>query len=345
MLRNPFDISLKAAALCGSLALCVGFVGCGGQETPPPEYPPIEVPETAAVEKQPSVDPALSEKPEASPPKPVAPPVKVTMGDSTPLEGKAPVVKIATPKSGQLIKTGDVKVKITAQNWKTEKDGAHIHLVLDNEPYIPLFDIKAPVNLNQAVKENLGKELTPGTHVLRVFPGRAHHESVKDEKAFAVTVFHVGEKTADFQFDAKAPLLTYSRPKGCVAIGERALLDFYVSNATLAADGHKVRYVIDGAVEGMITDWKPHFIENLTAGQHDVRLTLLDKEGKPVPGAFNDTTHSFSVMQVCEMPPAPPSTTGDAPAGAKPEAAAEGEKAVKKAKKVKPEAETPTPAP
>lgn len=59
-----------------------------------------------------------------------------------------------------------------------------------------------------------------------------------------------------------------------------------------------MRYAIDGR-GGDITAWAPHWIENLPSGEHTVRLTLVDAQGEPVPGPFNDTTRTITVAESC----------------------------------------------
>ncbi len=160
------------------------------------------------------------------------------------------------------------------------------------------------------MQDSLGHELAPGTHVLRIFASRGHHESVKDPRAFASLVFHYQERTEDHPFDADAPHLVYSRPKGCNVVGSRVLLDFYLHNLEeLSAEGHRVRYTI-GDVTGEITSWQPHYIENLPVGEHQLQLTLLGPDGEPVDGPFNDTTRTFSVAESCE--PAAPAESEEA---------------------------------
>ena len=40
--------------------------------------------------------------------------------------------------------------------------------------------VVAPIDLDAVMQQNLGHGLTEGTHVIRMFPSRGHHESVKD---------------------------------------------------------------------------------------------------------------------------------------------------------------------
>jgi hypothetical protein len=229
---------------------------------------------------------------------PAPAPVRLVAGEHTPIQGGNPTLRIVAPRDGQTIASGPVSLRLSLRNWPLEPDpGRHIHVILDNEPYIAVRDVRRPIDLSALVQNELNHPIAPGSHVLRVFPSRAHHESVKTAGAFAVVVFHVGQPTEGFSFDPAAPLLTFSRPKGCNPHGERVLLDFYLTNVDLAS-GTRVRYVID-RLQGDVTSWVPHFIENLRSGEHRIRLTLLDANGQPIPGPFNDTTRTFRVADPC----------------------------------------------
>jgi hypothetical protein len=223
----------------------------------------------------------------------------VVAAENTPLEGAAPTLHIKLPKDGQLYKTETVEVTLDVKNWPLTPDGNHIHLILDNEPYMAVRDVSKPVELRALVQKELGHDLAEGSHVLRAFPGRGHHESVKDAGAFDTRVFHFKKKTPDFKYDAKAPLLTFSRPKGCVDLGARVLLDFFVSNAKLAAAEDRVHYSVD-SLSGDIVGWTPHYIENLPEGDHHLQLTLQDANGAPVPGQFNETSRTFKIAKDCK---------------------------------------------
>jgi|GEM_PF-1387857 len=283
----------------------ITVTACGPGTEPPPEYPPMDEPD-------PTTETVVErvEEPEPEPPAPVL----VVAGEHTAIDGDRPTVRFRAPRNNRLIRRGPVNVRIDVNNWElAAAPGRHVHLIVDNEPYIAIRDVSQPFDLLALVQEKLGHELAPGTHVLRTFTSRSHHESVKDAAAFAVVVFHYQSRTEDFEFDADAPLLTFSRPKGCNIVGGRVLVDFFIHNIDgLAADGHRVRYTLDG-VSGDIADWAPHYIENLPVGDHELRLQLIGADGEPVPGMFNDTTRTFSVAAVCEA--ATPACPDERPQG------------------------------
>ncbi|MFO0683301.1 MAG: hypothetical protein U0234_14685 [Sandaracinus sp.] len=283
-----------------SLSLVLALAACGGSSERP------EYPSTASTD--PSADdmglatadadaPAESETP-AEEAAPTPPPPMVVQGVTTPIEGTVPSLRVTAPRAGQTIRSGAVTVRFDLRNWElASPSGPHVHVIVDNEPYMAVRATE-PFDLAALVQQNLGHPLAEGTHVLRMFPSRGQHESVKSPGAFAVVVFHYGHATEGFSFDPTAPLLTFSRPKGCNPAGTHVLLDFFVANAELGTDSYRVRYTLDGT-SGLITSWEPHWLENLGEGDHTIRLELLDMAGNPVPGMFNDTTRTFSVAGTC----------------------------------------------
>jgi hypothetical protein len=165
--------------------------------------------------------------------------------------------------------TPDASSKVCANSAK----GQHIHLILNNGPYeawyIPSFS----------------KKLSEGHYVAMSFLSRSYHESIKSSKAYILKQFNVGKDagTAKNDIDLKAPLLFYSRPKGEYTGNDtkKILLDFYLVNTSLKANGNKVKATINGK-EFMISDWKPYYIEGLPMGESTIKLELLDKDNKPV---------------------------------------------------------------
>jgi hypothetical protein len=273
-------------------------LGCGGSSERA-EYPSTASTDPTADEMGLATADAGTEEapPEAEAP-PAPPPPMVVQGITTAIEGDVPTLRVTAPRANQTIRSGPVMVRFNLQHWELASPaGPHVHVIVDNEPYIAVRATE-PFDLAALVQANLGHPLAEGTHVLRMFPSRGQHESVKDPGAFAIVVFHYGHATEGFSFDPTAPLLTFSRPKGCNPMGTHVLLDFFVANAELGTDSYRVRYTLDGT-SGIITSWLPHWLENLSEGEHTIRLELLDHMDNPVPGMFNDTTRTFSVAGTC----------------------------------------------
>ncbi|MEH2362274.1 MAG: hypothetical protein V7K58_21700 [Nostoc sp.] len=209
------------------------------------------------------------------------------------LEVYQPQVTIVTPQPDEVFPDNKVTVSFQVKDLPIFKDpqlqlGPHLHVILDNQPYIPVYDLNQPLAL---------PDLSPGTHTLRVFASRPWHESFKNEGAYAQTTFHVFTKTDDNNPDPKLPLLTYSRPQSSYG-AEPILLDFYLTNAPLHLVGKdnpndefsdwRIRSTING--ESFIFDrWQAVYLKGFRPGKNWVKLEFLDNQGNPVKNAFNTT--------------------------------------------------------
>ena len=237
--------------------------------------------------------------------------------DGKPAGSPGPRLSISAPRMDETLASDRVELMLDLRNYEIGKDasgaGPHVHVILDDEPYEAVYDVSKGIPLGKAGEDGV-KRLAEGTHVVRVFPSAGppkkdgdaeHHESRKNDGAFAWVRFHVKKAGGPLgAFDATLPTLTYSRPKGEYAAGSREsnrlLLDFYVTGTRLAPDGHKVRVTVDGKdatltdkagapVTGPLTEWKPYLISPTpAAGEHTVAIELLDKDGKPVTHATRD---------------------------------------------------------
>lgn len=184
------------------------------------------------------------------------------------------------------VKGYDLKAQTTDNASKpcaNSKDGQHIHFIMDNAPYKALYEPRNEVTVA------VGSE-----HYVLCFLSRSYHQSLKNAPAAKLLHFKVDEKGKLVKLDDKAPKLFYSRPKGDYIGKDTAnvLLDFYVWNAPLAADGYKVKAEVMN--EDLKTDttftiatWESNFIQNLGTGKCKVSLTLMDKDGKQVQDAVS----------------------------------------------------------
>ncbi|MFI5202198.1 MAG: hypothetical protein ACHQNE_07410 [Candidatus Kapaibacterium sp.] len=216
-------------------------------------------------------------------------------------------IKIIAPREGEVLKNSKDSVRIVMQvigmklGVPTDADstlgiayaklGQHIHVIVDDHAYMADFKNGQPFNVGV---------LSPGMHTIRAFPSFSWHESMKSPEAFATRTFFVGQapkpNTAQ-ENNLNGPLLTYSRPKGTYsgAEGAKVLLDFYVSNATVAPDTYHIKLWIDGAAMPDITAWQPYYIEGLSTGKHTIHLQLVAPNGSVVPGPFNSPSEEITI--------------------------------------------------
>lgn len=177
------------------------------------------------------------------------------------------------------VQTSDADTKTCANSGK----GQHIHLILNNEPYTAHYE------------SSFSRNLEAGHYVALSFISRSYHESIKNSNAFVVNQFTVGD--AEGEADLSAQHLFYSRPKGEYK-GEdtkQVMLDFYLVNTSISADGNKVKATVNGNTEFMINNWQPYLIEGLPMGENTIKLELVDNAGNLVEGGFNSVERIFTL--------------------------------------------------
>ena len=155
-------------------------------------------------------------------------------------------------------------------NLANSGKGQHIHFIVNNGPY-------------SAHYENIfSKKLKDSSNVILAFLSRSYHESVKNKNAFVLT--QVGENNIDLNNE----FLFYSRPKGTYKgiDTEKLLLDFYLVNSEISANGNKVRATIQDK-EFIIEEWAPYYIEGLPKGEIKIKLELIDASGDLIESPFN----------------------------------------------------------
>ncbi len=189
-------------------------------------------------------------------------------------------VKVGTDSAKITVNYAVENFKLTEQtehdnHLANSHDGQHIHFILDNTPYAALYkpthSVTVPVN---------------SEHTLMSFLSRSYHESIKTAEASKLIKFKVDADGKIVELPAPTdPSLFYSRPKGDYkgADTKQLLLDFFVSNTTLAADGHKVLVNVNGK-DFTFDKWVPYEILNLPLGENVIKITLIDKDGKALTG-------------------------------------------------------------
>jgi hypothetical protein len=289
------------ALLCSSIALAALALACGGESDnlPPPPPPPPPPPSSMTPPPPPPTDVDAS----AAAPTPAPPPPTLTEGTPSPdPTTPTPTVKITAPTKDQVLKAdkaADTEVKLDVKNWQTATGSSHIHLILDNKPYKPIYDPKKVIKLSDLLA---GGALDEGQHVLVAFPSRANHESVKTKGALFVTEFWVGKKGQPTT-DLKKAMLIYSRPKGEYKgdMANHVLVDFQLLNDTLAEGKDHVAVAVTGPgiadkLSANVTKFgTPYYLDGLQDGQYTVKLDLLDKDGAAVAGPWNSTTRSITI--------------------------------------------------
>jgi hypothetical protein len=181
--------------------------------------------------------------------------------------------------------------------------GQTVHVVIDdhpyfavNEPAIDPFD-EGGFYYDMSYKFQIPFKLKEGMHTIRMFPARSFGESLKGENTYTSTHFYVGSDKNSSGVDLSKPYLTYNEPSDQLYLIEDkpVLLDFYVNNTELSADGYKVRLTVDGKMNRTLASWQPYYIYGLKKGKHTIQLELLDGQNKVVPGPFNNVKQTITI--------------------------------------------------
>jgi hypothetical protein len=238
------------------------------------------------------------------------PNVQIEVGERSPAIAGAQA-RFTAPEDGSVVDSASVDLTVEvdsfeagiqtetprAQEIANSSNGQHVHIIVDNGPYMANYNPGEPFDIGT---------LEEGPHTAVVFPSRSYHESVKNPGAHDIVNFYVGEESGEFMLNPDDPAIIYSRPKGTYsgAGAERIMLDFYLNNVELSADGYSARYTIraaDAAADAdplasiTLDEWVPAFVTGLQSGTYVVTLELLDAEGNVVDGAFNSTEREITV--------------------------------------------------
>lgn len=321
-------------ALGLSLVLSLGFLtGCGGDAasnanqnttvtttvTPPQVQRLSETPRPAKIEEQMKQRGAQDQ---------ARPTLKIVApANGATVTGSTVAVKLAL--SGDLQGYHPMKDPSTGM-------GNHIHVILDNQPYEAYYHIEEPFELRNvtagphtlrvfASRPWHESYKNPEAFALVTFTVKEGGAADKP------TVTANGQKMADAKnvnnanvgatatpkptpeskdmpasqgqaFAAGRPLLTYSRPKGEYkgADADAIMIDFWLHNAKLLGEGgtYRVRYAVDGQEPKFIEKWAPIWLTGWTAGEHSVKLELVDDKGNIVEnGDYNATTRKIMIVR------------------------------------------------
>lgn len=294
-----------------SLASFVIFTiaACGSFDPEAQTPPSPEPPPSAQAPQLPPEPPLPAEPPELDPPS--ALPQRSRSGEafqivdlpSLPAPQKAPSVKVSAPRAGESIpadRAASYAVKIDVADWPVAPGGPCVHLVLDGQPYLALYQARAEVRLGDVAPY---AKLDEGHHVLAAFPAHESHLSVKDAKGRApLTVVHftVGkaQRTAIKPSD---PLLVLNRPKGTYngVLASAVAIDLLVVNAELGRDKYAVKLTVappgEAPKTSRVISTTLLGLVGLPNGETTIKAELVTRDDKPVPGALSAASRAVNV--------------------------------------------------
>jgi hypothetical protein len=211
------------------------------------------------------------------------------------LKQYSPKIKITAPQAEKTFNQTDVAIELAVEDLPIFQDdrfhlGNHLNLIVDNEPFQSIYSLAEPIII---------KNLTPGTHTIRVFAVSPWGESFKNKGAYAQTTFNVLTQTNANHPNSDLPLLTYNSPTGTYG-AEPVLLDFYLNypNSAIAKNNpDEQKWLVKATVNGtsfIIEDWQPYYLTGFEPGENWIQLELIDKLGNTIENTFNNTVRVFT---------------------------------------------------
>lgn len=152
-----------------------------------------------------------------------------------------------------------------------------VNLLLTQRSY---FNKRFRVNISDSVYNSIKDT----NFVISSMLVNCYGETIKNENAFYSDVYcynHERKGIRGIKSAISKPYLVYNEPYGTVKNGG-ILLDFYIKNAVLSANEHKVDLYIDDHKVARLFTWTPYVIQNLPTGKHTIRLELIDPSGNIV---------------------------------------------------------------
>lgn len=276
----------------------VGSATLEAQRTDPTQRPDISAPRAIPVPEAEPVEPLEAREP-------VEAVVPLTAGpepgfSGEPLNPDLPVgIQILSPNPRQVVEGGTLDLFIELTNYRLgnpERGGNRVHVILNNRAPRVVYDIARPVTF---------QNLPAGGHTIRVFAAAPDGTMIRDQTAFAIRHFFMGNKDFQNYVDPSAPYLTVNLPMegeaGTTADG-MIVFDYKLHNAEVQGS-YAVRYDLSGGYTGMLSEQGPVFWSNLTPGRHRLRVEFVDSKGRLVPGPFNQIEREFVVKKVLQALP------------------------------------------
>ncbi|PIQ14872.1 MAG: hypothetical protein COW67_11470 [Flavobacteriales bacterium CG18_big_fil_WC_8_21_14_2_50_32_9] len=161
------------------------------------------------------------------------------------------------------------------------KEGLNaLHFTIENNQNFGITTIQNNYTIQTHSSAIFEQEFLTGNNVFLAFLTDKNKLAIKTNKAtFLENIVLFDEPI----FNTKAPHLFYYLPQN-----NQAILDFCLLNTSLSENGNQLEVIINETVF-YIKKWAAYQIEGLTKKENTIRLRLLDKDKKLIPGPFNDS--------------------------------------------------------
>ena len=214
------------------------------------------------------------------------------------LRGKQPQLSVVSPKPGSQVGAGDWTLQLRLDDWPVLESselgaGPHVVVQLDHQEPQRIFatDSKGLISVSMPA-------LTPGSHHLSAFAALPWGEAAAGKNARIQWQLYRGLATPEALPDLDAPQLVAIAPQQ-LAAGAAVPINWFLFNAPLQhlRDGDeqwRLRLSLDGS-SVVLDRAQSLWLKPLKAGEHFLKLELLDGDGNPLQPAFNSLVQELRV--------------------------------------------------
>ena len=214
------------------------------------------------------------------------------------LRGKQPQLSVVSPKPGSQVGAGDWTLQLRLDDWPVLESselgaGPHVVVQLDHQEPQRIFatDSKGLISVSM-------RALTPGSHHLSAFAALPWGEAAAGKNARIQWQLYRGLATPEALPDLDAPQLVAVAPQQ-LAAGAAVPINWFLFNAPLQhlRDGDeqwRLRLSLDGS-SVVLDRAQSLWLKPLKAGEHFLKLELLDGDGNPLQPAFNSLVQELRV--------------------------------------------------
>ncbi|UZD21903.1 hypothetical protein PBT90_00330 [Algoriphagus halophytocola] len=195
------------------------------------------------------------------------------------------ILELFTPLGNQVFKPGKVPFEFNVKNFPFDlnatKDFKLFNILNGDDPvgfYSPIFQ----------------RELTEGSYRVVAYLVDEEGLALKNFGNYVDRDFQVGE-SRPFPYSAEPYLaLNFPRTAQIYEAGEEVIVDFLVIGGDMKLDGLVVEIAINEYTY-QIDHMAPVRVENLPAGEYQVKVRLLRSEGKELDGPFSSVSKPIIV--------------------------------------------------
>ncbi|MEE2696284.1 MAG: hypothetical protein VYB57_04245 [Cyanobacteriota bacterium] len=214
------------------------------------------------------------------------------------LRSKQPQLSVVSPKPGSQVGAGDWTLQLQLDDWPVLESsglgaGPHVVVQLDQQAPQRIFSSDSKGLISVAMPA-----LTPGSHHLSAFAALPWGEAAAGKNARIQWQLYRGLATPEALPDLDAPQLVAVPPQQ-LAAGAAVPINWFLFNAPLQhlRDGDeqwRLRLSLDGS-SVVLDRAQSLWLKPLKAGEHFLKLELLDGDGNPLQPAFNSLVQELSV--------------------------------------------------